>query len=644
MTSLRRRTLTLLCAVPSVLASTLLLPAAASAITTPLGSSFGQLVNSAGISHPGLDRLLAEGTPDKRAIVTFASKPTAAQISALRALGLVVQPMKTLPLTIVQGTVEEMTSVISSGIAEDIYPDEKIQLLDTASTDSMSTSAAAGDALRKSGFTGKGITVGVVDSGCDATQPDLAKRVTKNVKLISPEYANQGAKPTLVIPVDMGPYSNSDIGGGHGTHVAGIIAADSSSATDGSRFGAAPDANLACFSIGEALFTTAVVTAYDYILSDPDMFGIDVINNSWGNSYRQFDPSDPVAVATKAVYDRGATVVFAAGNSGGNDVSASLNPFSQSPWVVSVAAGTVERLRADFSSNGFINDNSEPTKISPNGHSTFLGDRIGLVHPDVTAPGVNISSTCNPTGSVVGGCLPGKNTTASGTSMASPAVAGAAAVLLQAQPLLTPDEVRLALQASATPVAGEAAPSENSPTGDLPLWEVGYGFVNLDAAVSLVQGKDWQTNLAAAATEADARVLAANGDSVSRADFFSFAAPTATAGGSDNHTFGVPVGAAVTALQVTLAHPSGGTVGVAVFKFTVNVLDPSGDVVATAVSDPNAGSGTASVRVDIARLQLTAGMYSFQVIGNYAASDPDTLDSDSTLGRSITLHIAQLDH
>ena len=64
------------------------------------------------------------------------------------------------------------------------------------------------------------------------------------------------------------------------------------------------------------LFTTAVVTAYDYLLDQPDMLGVDVINNSWGNLYAQFDPRNPVAVATRAVADNGVTVVFAAGNSG----------------------------------------------------------------------------------------------------------------------------------------------------------------------------------------------------------------------------------------------------------------------------------------------------------------------------------------
>ena len=66
----------------------------------------------------------------------------------------------------------------------------------------------------------------------------------------------------------------------------------------------------------------------------PDMWGIDVVNNSWGNSVRQYDPADPVNVATKAVAARGAVVVFAAGNSGSENGEASVSPFNQAPWTI----------------------------------------------------------------------------------------------------------------------------------------------------------------------------------------------------------------------------------------------------------------------------------------------------------------------
>ena len=614
-----------LLALTSALAVALPLAAFARADATP------DTPSAAGV-HAGLERLLAEGTPDHRAIVRFDAVPTAGQVAALSGLGLTVQPMRHLPLALVQGPVAAMTEVVARGIGLDVYPDERIQLLDTASSDAMSSSPAAAKALRAKGFTGKGVTVGVVDSGCDATHADLADRVVHNVKLYSPEYANAGTQPTLVVPVDQGPVSNTDLGSGHGTHVAGIIAADSKSVDDGSRYGVAPDADLACFSIGEVLFTTAVVTAYDYILDQPKLMGIDVINNSWGNSYRQFDPNDPVAVATKAVADRGVTVVFAAGNSGSGDVPMSLNPFSQSPWVISVAAGTTDRFRGDFSSNGLVHDNSRPTAIGADDHTSYAGDRIGLVHPDVTAPGVDISSTCDSTGTLVGPCPPNENTTASGTSMASPHIAGAAAVLLQAQPRLTPAQVRLALQATATPV--------KAPGGKraLPFWEVGYGFVNLDRAVGLVTGKGWAGHLAAAAAKADRRVRKADGVRVLRSDFFVHPAPPATAGGSDSASYDVRVAGRTRTLAVSLAFPSGGTVGASLFSYTVTVVDPSGRTVATTTSDPVAGSGTALATVPVTR----AGTYTFQVSGDYAASDPDTIDSDSALGRFVTLHVAQL--
>ena len=583
---------------------------------------------SAAVDLPrGLTSLLADGTPSGRAIVTLDSVPTPLDVSALKALGLTVQPMHRLPLAIVAGPVAAMRTAVTSGVAQDVYPDERLQLLDTASTDAM-----GGAATRATGLTGKGVTVGIVDSGCDATQPDLADHVKHNVSLLSAEYANvtPDSSNTLVVPVDKGPFSNTDIGGGHGTHVAGIVAADSSSVEDGSRYGVAPDADLACFAIGEVLFTTAVVTAYDYMLDQPDLLGIDVVNNSWGNSYRQFDPRDPVAQATKAVADQGVTVVFAAGNSGAEDVSASLNPFSQSPWVISVAAGTLDRHRGDFSSNGLTYDNSQPTAVGAGGHTTFLGDRQGLVHPDVTAPGVDISSTCDTLGTVIGPCPPGENASASGTSMASPHIAGAAAVLKQAQPALTPDQVRQALQATATPVAGES-------TSSLPFWEVGYGYANLDQAVALVSGSGWAKRLAKASAAADGRVLATDGMKVVRSDFWTYDAPRATAG-TDTHSYTVPVGTGVDRLFVSLAHPSAGTVGANLFSYTVTVKDASGAVVGTTTESATAGSGTATTSV----LVPGPGTYTFDVVGDYAASDPDTLDSDSVLGRMVTLHVAQL--
>ena len=591
----------------------------------------------------GLSQLVAAYEPGKvtTAIATFDANPTAAQATALRTLGLSVQRLDHLPLALVYGPVAAMQSAVTTGAAADVYPDEPIELLDTSSSDAMGAAAA-----RAAGLTGAGVTVAVVDSGCDASHPDLADHVVHNVKVYSGEYVNlpPDSSSTIVVANETGPYQNTDIGSGHGTHVAGIIAADSTTDPAGGRLGVAPDASLVCYSVGEVLFTTAVVTAYDHMLDQPDMWSIDVINNSWGNSFRQFDPRDPVAIATRAVADNGAVVVFAAGNSGYSETEMSLNPFSQAPWVISVAASNVDDAttnRAEFSSNGLIFDNSQAVTVGAGGHTVFTGDRIGVYHPDVTAPGDNISSTCSSASTVVGPCPPPiyTNATAGGTSMASPHVAGAAAVLLQANPTLTYDQVRMALQATATPVARFG----DGPRA--PFWQAGYGHVDLAAAITAVTGKNWSKNLSKAQAAADARILAEDGYRAVKSDFWTYDAPRlAILGTTDQRTFSTAVGLGVTHLKVALSHPSLAVAQLNGMEYTVTVRDASGRVLGTTTEAPILGAGTAFLFLDLRTFSppATPGPLSFDVSGELAASDPDTFDSESLLGRMVTLTVVQL--
>jgi serine protease AprX len=590
-------------------------------------------VAAAAATPRGLSQLLAVKSPTDltRGIATFGAVPTAGQVSALRGLGLSVQPMQKVKLALVYGPVSALQRAVTQGIANDVYPDYRIQLLDTAS--SMAMGALE---VWRAGFTGRGVTVAVVDSGCDATHPDLADHVDHNVSLISGEYANQrpGADNTIVVANETGPYTNTDIGGGHGTHVAGIIAADSTTDKTGySRQGVAPDARLACFAVGEVLFTTAVVTAYDYMLRQPNLWGIKVVNNSWGNSYRQFDPNDPVAIITKAVVDRGVTVVFASGNSGTDEMS--LNPFSQSPWVISVGAGSLDHKLGSFSSTGLVYDNSTPGAIGDAGHTVYTGDRIGVYHPDVVAPGVSISSTCSTAGTAIPACPPPNytNAKASGTSMASPHVAGAAAVLLQANPRLTPTQVRLALQSTATPMLDSAGKA-------LPFWQVGYGYVDLAKAVALVRSAGWKDKLAAASAKADARALASDDYKVIRSDFWTYAAPRLTANGTDARSYTVSVPSTTKFLKVSLSHPSTTVVTGNNMFYDVTVKDAAGKVIATGKELESAG--TTSAWVDLTATGAAYGAFTIETSGFLAASDPDTLDSDSLLGRVITVQVAQV--
>ena len=604
-----------------------------SASASPTGSLTATAADALAQGRPGLSRLLAAGAPVtsvQRAIVTFADVPSAAQVTALRALGLTVRPMRSLPMATVAGPVSALVQVVAQGIGRDVYPDEVLAYSDTASSDVMSSSPAAAKALRAKGLTGKGTTVGIVDSGCDGTHPDLADHIVHNVILYSPEYANAGTSPVLPVPLGDTPYDNTDLGSGHGTHVAGIVAADGT--TGGDFLGVAPDADLACFAIGLVISTTAVVTAYDYALSQPDMLGIDVFNNSWGNSFRQYDPADPVNVATKAVTDEGAVVVFAAGNSGSGDAEASVSPFNQAPWVMSVAAGTLDRTRGDFSSNGLEFDNGKPVAIGEDGHTVFTGDRFGITQPDLMAPGVDISSTCDSTGSVIGPCPEGGNATASGTSMASPHVAGAAAVLLQANPRLTPAQVQQAFKATASPVVQDKVV--------LGSFQVGYGHINLDKAVALVRGRSGtalKKALATAMRKADARIAEQDAFGVVRADQWQEDAPPVAVGGSYTATHELVVGKGVDALKVALVYPTPGTAA-NLAQMTAHVLDADGNEVGATTTDILYAHGTASALLE----GIAPGAYTIEVVGDYAASDPDTIDSDSVNGRVVFLSATQL--
>ncbi len=318
----------------------------------------------------------------------------------------------------------------------------------------------------------------------------------------------------------------------------------------------------------------------------------------------------------------------------------SMNPFSLAPWVVSVAAESVAHQRADFSSNGLVFDNSQPTTIGAGGHTAWTGDRIGIYHPDVTAPGDKISSTCDTAGTLIGPCPPPNygNAVASGTSMASPHVAGAAAVLLQANPDLTPEQVRSALQATARPVTAVSG-------GSAPFWQVGYGRVDLEAAVALVRSKGWAKDLPRTQSRADSAVLAADGFKVSRSDFWTYDAPRVAVAGSDTRTFTTTVPLGTTHVKVALSHPSLAVLCCNGMEYPVTVRDASGRVLGTTTEAPILGAGTASLLIDLRAVSappVVYGPFSFEISGELAASDPDTLDSESALGRMITLQVAQL--
>jgi serine protease AprX len=194
--------------------------------------------------------------------------------------------------------------------------------------------------------------------------------------------------------------------------------------------------------------------------------------------------------------------------------------------------------------------------------------------------------------------------------------------------------VRNALQATAQPVTAAVGGEP------LAFWQVGYGHVSLGAAVDLVRGANVAKRISSAQAAADQRVLGAAGSTVTRSDFWTWDAPRAAVAGSDSRSFTADVPARTTQLKVTLAHPSLYAAGENGMVYTVTVIDGAGQVLGK-TTEAASGSGTSSLLIDVAAAAAHAGTYTFQVSGQRAASDPDTLDSESALGRTVVLQVAQ---
>ena len=314
------------------------------------------------------------------------------------------------------------------------------------------------------GVTGKGTTIAVLDSGVDATDPDLqlGEKVVQNTK-VAGDLDFAGGKNLFLEGL---PYT--DTSSGHGTHVAGTVAGSGEASRDDARrefyhAGIAPDAQMVGISAGEAVSILYSVAGFDYALANIERYGIDVITNSWGGGDgANFDPNNPINQASYEAYKRGVVVTFAASNSGPDDDT--LNQYALAPWVINVAAGTSNKGLADFSSRG------------------VAGDWIKT--PDITAPGSGIVSTraVNTPLGAAGPVVDLNNpdyylsyVSMSGTSMATPFVAGVVGLMLEVNPDLSPDQIENILKSTA-----EEMPDYNP-------HEVGAGYIDVKAAVEVAR-------------------------------------------------------------------------------------------------------------------------------------------------------------
>jgi serine protease AprX len=317
------------------------------------------------------------------------------------------------------------------------------------------------------GYDGAGVGVAVIDSGVTSWHDDLtdasgsAQRVDRFVDFVN---GRQDVHDDY----------------GHGTHVAGIIAGNGSN-SGGARSGIAPAARLTVLKVldgsGRGRISD-VIAALGFVIAHKNVLNLRVVNLSVASGVYESYNSDPLTLAALCAVREGIVVVAAAGNGGkdpqGRTQYGGITAPGNAPWVLTVGAsshmGTVVRADdtiAAFSSRG-------PGAV----------DRGAK--PDIVAPGVGIESLSNPAsafyttrsayllnGTAATSYLP--YLSLSGTSMAAPVVTGTVALMLQANPALTPNEVKAILQYTAQAYPGYG-----------PLTQ-GAGFLNARGAVELAR-------------------------------------------------------------------------------------------------------------------------------------------------------------
>ena len=339
-----------------------------------------------------------------------------------------------------------------------------------------------------SSLSGKGVSVGLIDSGVDPTHPYLTEKdgssaVVSNNKVLCDPF--EAACQVVNVPTSVDTDTLS--AGGHGTHVAGIIAGRPTKLSSGATIhGAAPGAKLVSLSTGAALVILGADSALNWVLEHHDAPcgagvsasvcpPIKVTNNSYGpTGGGEFDPQSATVQLQRALAADGVVTAWANGNDGGDGSSNLSNPPGQDPTggIISVASyndngtGTRDGEVSDFSSRG---QNGRPS-----------------TYPDISAPGENITSSCRIYLPICSTGLDPQNgpgptdigtfNTISGTSMATPHIAGIVAQLFQRAPSATPAQVEDAIKSTAYKYTFGA------PYVDGTSYDKGYGLVDVVAA------------------------------------------------------------------------------------------------------------------------------------------------------------------
>jgi serine protease AprX len=321
------------------------------------------------------------------------------------------------------------------------------------------TQMTGAQAYWQAGYTGRGVDVALIDSGVVPVDG-----LTAAGKVVNGADLSFESQASNLIYLDSF---------GHGTHMAGIIAGRADAAVpgqyagDATNFvGMAPDARIISVKVADALGHTdvsQVIAALGWIVQHRTDNGLNIriVNLSYGTNGSQDYTLDPLAYAAEVAWKKGLVVVTAAGNAGFAK-SGSLTDPAYDPAVLAVGAADTQGTTtyaddtvASFSSNSIVGRNKRTVDLlAPGTHIVSLRD-----------PGSFVDQTYGSTGSVTDTLFRG-----SGTSQAAAIVSGAAALVIQQRPSITPDQLRALLAKGADRLNGVSVQAQGS--GELDLRNV----------------------------------------------------------------------------------------------------------------------------------------------------------------------------
>lgn len=397
--------------------------------------SLGQAQPAGG---PGVPRRESVGTQNRARAIVRLRHATAVAPLLHSVDATLVQPLPPVDGFLVDVPVEALGALARDPRVLSISPDRPVR---AAASGAVGSRQVRTSIDVPADVDGSGIGIALIDSGITGWHDDLTTAGTGQRVAHFVDFVQQG----------WAPYDDY----GHGTHVAGIVAGNGYD-SEGARAGVAPGATLVALKVLDAAghgHISDVIAAIDYAILSRERHNIRILNVSVAADVTESYTTDPLTLAARRAVAAGLVVVAAAGNLGmdaaGRPVQGGITAPGNAPWVIAVGAAD-PRVRTDraglvaaFSSRG-------PTRL----------DRLSK--PDLVAPGVGIESLSEP-GSTLYNARPqmrvwGSLQTAappyfrmSGTSMAAPVVSGAVALMLEANPGLTPAAVLDILRLTARP-------------------------------------------------------------------------------------------------------------------------------------------------------------------------------------------------